>query len=240
MDALEEYQSKGVVVIPSVFSKEECDKIKTEAYATTDTQIYESGYRRVTSEYSNGKKALMFFPAVANHYLNNIRTSDKLVKLVKIFIGNNVKQINNQIYFREAGDGDQFAWHRDSIFRESANFRQTISDDYFQTIIAVDDITEDNGAIEFIEGSHLWPTFPRPNNLRSFERNGLQGTKYTAVKGSVLIWSVNIVHGSEPNFSLQDRMTYMNGFCRSQSVIGYPDYLRDGQIINSLDVSALP
>lgn len=239
MDKIAEYQKKGVIRIPGVFTPEECKKIKQEAYRTSDAAIKAAGYNHIAAEYKNNNRVLMFFPALANEYINSIRIDDRLVALVKQFIGNDVKQINNQIYFREAGDGDQFAWHRDSIFRESTNFKHTVADDYFQTIIAVDDITEDNGAIEFIEGSHLWESFPKPSNLRTFERNNLQGTKYTANAGDVLIWSVNIVHGSEPNISSSDRMTYMNGFCRTASVSVYPDYLVDGVVQRNIRIDQL-
>jgi ectoine hydroxylase-related dioxygenase (phytanoyl-CoA dioxygenase family) len=239
VDKIAEYHKKGIIRIPNVFTKEECNLIRKEAYSVKDEDIVASGYNHSPSEYKNSIRSLIFFPALANTYLNSIRIDDRLVSLVKEFIGEDVKQINNQIYFREAGDGDQFAWHRDSIFRESNNFKHTMSDDYFQTIIAVDEITEDNGAIEFIEGSHLWDTFPAPNNLRCFERNDLVGSKYTANAGDVLIWSVNIVHGSEPNISKTNRMTYMNGFCRSKSVEGYPDYLVDGKKIDKIKVDQL-
>jgi ectoine hydroxylase-related dioxygenase (phytanoyl-CoA dioxygenase family) len=240
MDSLEEYKAKGVIKISGVFSEEECNRIKEEAYSIKDTDILEAGYNHSPSEYRNGIRSLVFFPAIENSYLNEIRIDDRLASLAKAFIGDNVKQINNQIYFREAGDGDQFAWHRDIIFRESNNFRQTVVDDYFQTIIAIDDITKDNGAIEFIEGSHLWDSFPKPQDLRQFDRNGLKGTKYTAKKGDVLIWSVNIVHGSEPNISTRDRMTYMNGFCRSNSVDNYPNYLINGTIVPNISVTEIP
>lgn len=239
MDQLTQYQEKGIIRISGVFTSAECERIKKEAYATTDEAIVEAGYNHIPAEYKNNRRALIFFPALANKYLNSIRIDNRLCTLVKTFIGQNVKQINNQIYFREAGDGDQFAWHRDIIFRESSNFKRTVVEDYFQTIIAVDDITEDNGAIEFIEGSHKWVDFSPPSDLRHFERNGLYGTKYTAQQGDVLIWSVNIVHGSEPNVSAHNRMTYMNGFCRASSVDAYPDYLVDGKIIPNIRLDQL-
>lgn len=240
MDQIKEYSEKGVIRIPSVFSVSECERIRQEAYATSDSSILASGFNHSPAEYRNGIRSLVFFPALANVYLNSIRIDDRLVKLVKSFIGNDVKQINNQIYFREAGDGDQFAWHRDIIFRESNNFKRTVAEDYFQTIIAVDDITEDNGAIEFIEGSHKWDKFPKPQDLRQFDRANLKGTKYTAKAGDVLIWSVNIIHGSEPNVSTTNRMTYMNGFCRASSVDVYPDYLKNGNVIETLQSNEIP
>jgi ectoine hydroxylase-related dioxygenase (phytanoyl-CoA dioxygenase family) len=235
-----EYNEKGIIVIPNVFSSVECQAIKEAAYSVTDKQIKDAGYPRAPSEQAYNKKSLIFFPALASTTLNNIRTSKVMVELARDFIGDDVRQINNQVYFREKSDLDEFAWHQDIIFREPNFFNDDVEDDYFQTIIAVDDITEDNGAIEFIEGSHHTMKIDKPNNLRKFERGNLKGTKYTASKGRVLIWSVMIVHGSEKNNSNSDRMTYMNGFCRTKAASTYPHYLIDGKVVSNLNARMIP
>jgi ectoine hydroxylase-related dioxygenase (phytanoyl-CoA dioxygenase family) len=148
--------------------------------------------------------------------------------------------VNNQVYFREAGDKDQFAWHQDIMFREDSIFNEFVEEDYFQTIIAVDDIKEDNGAIEFIEGSHLGNIIDPTSDLRKFDRNNLNGVKYTATKGSVLIWSVMIIHGSEPNQSNSNRMTYMNGFCRERAAKSYPLYMKNNIVLQNIDPTQIP
>jgi len=235
-----EYAEKGVIVIPDVFDSRECEQIKRAAYSTRDIDITRSGYPHAPSEQIYNKKSLIFFPALANIVLNQFRISSKMTELVREFIGDDVRQINNQVYFREKGDLDEFAWHQDIMFREGHLFNGDVEDDYFQTIIAVDDITEDNGAIEFIEGSHKTMRLPAPQNLRKFERGELKGTKYTARKGSVLIWSVMIVHGSERNNSNSDRMTYMNGFCRTKACTAYPHYLINGEVVPIIDPTMIP
>ena len=235
-----EYKEKGVIVIPSVFSASECDQIKNSAYSVTDDQIKAAGYRNIPSEQAYNKKSLIFFPALAHSYLNEIRISKPMTELAREFIGDDVRQINNQIYFRETGDDDQFAWHQDIMFRESHLFSYDVIDDYFQTIIAVDEITEENGAIEFIEGSHKTMRIDPPKNLRKFDRGDLRGTKYTAKKGDVLIWSVMIVHGSERNNSNSNRMTYMNGFCRTKATRSYPHYMIRGQVISQINPAMIP
>jgi len=235
-----EYDEKGVVVIPSVFTADECDKIKASAYSVTDDQIKTAGYPHVPSEQMYNRKSLVFFPALANSYLNEIRISKPMTELVREFIGDDVRQINNQIYFRERGDLDQFAWHQDIMFRESHIFGNDVVDDYFQTIIVVDDITEENGAIEFIEGSHKTLRISKPDNLRVFERGEFKGKKYTAKKGDVLIWSVMIVHGSEKNNSDSSRMTYMNGFCRTKAARTYPHYMIKGQVVPYINPAMIP
>ena len=92
---LKEYKHKGVVVIPSVFTDEECDRIKSEAYGVTDDQIKAAGYKHVPSEQAYNKKSLIFFPALANIYLNDIRIDDRMQNLVRTFLGDDVRQINN-------------------------------------------------------------------------------------------------------------------------------------------------
>lgn len=240
MKYLEQYKEKGVVVIPDVFTSEECAEIKRQAYLVQDSDIKNAGYPHQPSEMAYNKKSLIFFPAICNPYLNKIRTDERLATLVREFIGEDVRQINNQVYFRESGDRDQFAWHQDIMFRESSIFNEDVEDDYFQTIIAVDDITETNGAVEFIEGSHRTPIMSPPSNLRVFERNGLYGKKYTATRGSILIWSVLTIHGSEENMSNKDRMTYMNGFCRAKAANKYPFYMMNGHTINFIDTTQIP
>jgi ectoine hydroxylase-related dioxygenase (phytanoyl-CoA dioxygenase family) len=235
-----EFLEKGIIVIPSVFSSSECDEIKTQAYSVQDDDIVKAGYPHNPSEKMYNKKSLIFFPSLCNDYLNSIRISKPMTELVREFIGDDVRQINNQIYFRERGDLDQFAWHQDIMFRESHIFGNDVVDDYFQTIIAVDDITEENGAIEFIEGSHKTMRIDSPRNLRRFERGDLKGTKYTAKKGDVLIWSVMIVHGSETNNSDSSRMTYMNGFCRTKAARTYPHYMIKGQVVPYINPAMIP
>ena len=235
-----DYDEKGIIVIPSVFSASECDQIKNSAYSVTDDQIKAAGYPHVPSEQAYNRKSLIFFPALAHSYLNEIRISKPMTELVREFIGDDIRQINNQIYFRERGDLDQFAWHQDIMFRENHLFNNDVVDDYFQTIIAVDDITEENGAIEFIEGSHKTMRIDPPKNLRKFDRGDLKGTKYTAKKGDVLIWSVMIVHGSERNNSESSRMTYMNGFCRTKAARSYPHYMIRGQVVPQINPAMIP
>jgi ectoine hydroxylase-related dioxygenase (phytanoyl-CoA dioxygenase family) len=68
----------------------------------------------------------------------------------------------------------------------------------------------------------------------------MQGKKYTATKGSVLIWSVLTLHGSESNTSAQDRMTYMNGFCRAKAANKYPFYMQSGNVVPFIDPTQIP
>lgn len=233
---IKEYEEYGITVIPNVFTDEECEKLKKEAYTLDPESIKKAGYPHHPFEYSGSKPALVFFPSLANQYINDVRKDERLQEIVKAFLGDNVKQVNNQIYFREAGDHDEFAWHQDICFRQPRKRFPGVETGYLQTIIAVDDLTEDNGTIEFIRGSHLegeHDTMSKPGitkMLRHFKRHGMFGEKYVAPKGSVLLWTCLTVHGSEANTSKSDRMTFMNGFCKAENCLDYPWYLKDGKV----------
>src|SRR5690606_31530900 len=107
---------------------------------------------------NNGKEfpGLLFWPSSMSPHLSSVAKDERLSNIVQYFLGPNVRWLNNQIYYRESGDGDEFAWHQDITFRTPANKFSGIETKYLQTIIVVDEITEDNGAVEFIYGSHKW------------------------------------------------------------------------------------
>lgn len=240
------YDRNGIVVIPDVFTAEEMAWLKQEAYDTKPADITRGGYKHRPAEQAKNKLSLIFFPALANEYIDAIRTDQRMVEIVRYFLGGNVKQVNNQIYFRESGDEDQFAWHQDIVFRKPRDRFPDVEKHYMQSVIAVDDLLEDNGAIEFIDQSHLEgdqylkTRHALTDMLRKFERKGLQGRKYTASKGSVLLWNVLTVHGSEENISDSDRMTYMNGFCRADGCLDYPWYMKGGEVVEHLDPHLIP
>lgn len=232
------FKKDGVEIISNVFTKKECERIREEAYELTATDITQGGYKHLAIKGNNNKRQLAYFVALGNEYLNEIRTDKRLVKIVKTFLGNNVRQINNQIYYREPFDGEEFAWHQDTMFREKEYFVNP-QKDYLQTIIAIDDITEDNGAIEFILGSHR-EVLETPQDLRKFERGERKGTKLTCKAGDVMVWDVNIIHGSEQNLSTRQRMSYMNGFARTENVTMYPHYLVNGEVFKNIESELIP
>lgn len=243
----EVYDRTGIVNIPGVFSKEEVDQIRDAAYALRPWKINLKGYfHKALQKTESGRPALMFFPAIADATINKFRTDERLAEITRYFLGGDVKQVNNQIYFREKGDGDEFAWHQDVVFRTPRDRFPGIGEGYLQTLIVVDDIHEDGGAIEFIDGSHLEgekDEFASPDVLkilRTFDRRGLQGKKYSAKAGDVMLWSSLTVHGSEQNVSNHNRMTYMNGFARAENCLDYPWYMKDGKVVEKLNVREIP
>lgn len=238
LKAREEYSVNGYARIPGVFSKQEADQIRSEAFLSL-MKPNANDYLQLR----NGFPALLFWPRSLNSQMARYRNSRRLAEIVKFFLGDDVLQLNNQVYFRLPGDGDQFAWHQDVTFRTPAEDFQGIEEAYLQTIIVVDEITLENAPVLFVPGSHKLghlDLIPRDNTekgLRAYDPGPWEGKADPLLgqPGDVLIWSVMSVHGSRPNLSNRSRMTYMNGFAKASAVRnnqkhGFPWYLKKGAI----------
>ena len=174
--------------------------------------------------------------------------------MVSFFLGNNVKQLNNQFYFRLPGDGDSFAWHQDVMFRKPIERHPHIVDDdgYLQTSIVVDEITNENSPIEYILGSNKLGNLKLDENknwkgLRGYMSNEIpynarnlicKKNLRTARRFDNLEFSFTI-HGSSQNLSNSSRMYYMNGFANANNAFDWPWYLKSGRLCD-LDPSEIP
>lgn len=193
---LEDYKRDGVAIIPKVFSKKWINALRAEALLHLshgrDTEVID-GYPTIlyeTDDFGRG-----YYGA-------------KIDSVVKTALGEDYVRVTNQYYFHLPGDPDSFAWHTDERFRPGID-----KDSYLQTGIIVDDWTDENGAVEYIKGSHL-KDFKNDQELRGFVRGNLKGEKIYPKSGDLAIWSAFIVHGSEPNKSKYPRAYYMQGFQR--------------------------
>ncbi len=218
-----EASEKGYAVIRDVFPKTMVAAIKSNAYDIIKNPLKDAGQLQKNK---NGTPALLFWPQDLNPFLKSVAHSLRMQLIAQTFLGPKVRQLNNQIYFREANDGDEFGWHQDICFRTPPEEFQNIESGYLQTVIAVDRVHDGNGAVEFIPGSHLLgerrDLVPRDNSekgLRTFKRGEFKGHKVNAEAGDVIVWHVLAIHGSEKNVSDSSRMLYMNGFAREDAVL---------------------
>lgn len=227
--SLKHYSEHGWAIFPQVFYESETQIMRREALRAKESFPDKVQWRK-SKESGKIHPALLFWPRDVNDALKHYASDHRLLRIVSSILGFDLVQINNQIYFREPGDGDEFAWHQDITFRVPAENFVNIESSYLQTIIAIDPLSEENGTIEFISGSQHWGDMnlvPRgtEEGLRSFKRNGWYGTKLIMKPGDVAIWSLMAVHGSEKNTSSLSRMTYMNGFAKSEAVLNKTSYV---------------
>ncbi len=122
----------------------------------------------------------------------------------------------NQAHFKSPGDGVAFPWHQDSTHRRygTPQWRDPNGrGSYVQTVIAVDEVTRDNGPLSFIPGSctrgHLDlagdGSLPPEFDPATAVRPELQ-------PGDVVLFGPYTIHGSEPNESDRPRRALINGY----------------------------
>jgi hypothetical protein len=249
-EQIEQYKRDGICKFNGIFSLPEINRLRSSAFvALTETsKISSRGYPHKTLElvHSSGvpSPALLFWPALCNAYQEQMRTDNRLISIVRQFLGDDVQQLNNQFYFRLPGDTDSFAWHQDIMFRNpKENYPRIVEEDgYVQTAIIVDEMSSQNGGIEFVLGSHLLGDLGLIGSdyegLRGFNRDNkhpafqnLPTVILEASPGDVVVWSSLTVHGSMPNSSKYPRMYLMNGFARSSNCLEWPPYLRNGSLV---------
>ena len=138
------------------------------------------------------------------------------------------EQLLCQAHFKLPGDGVSFDWHQDIQHRDKGpgtwrdiNGRGS----YVQTITLIDDMTEDNGPLQFIPrsavrgdaegrifGSHYDYGAPMQDDSVAPDIDVSAAVTITGESGSVLLFGPYAVHGSTANTSTQSRRVLINGY----------------------------
>lgn len=242
------YKRDGVVKIPSVFNAQRIKELRAGFYeglinSHKISKYYK--YNNIEYSYSDGIKypALLFWPCFVSPIIDSFSKSQEMQFIVSKFLSRNVKQLNNQCYFRLPGDMDEFAFHQDIMFRYPLDQYPSIVEDdgYLQTAIFVDKQTIENSPIIFALGSHKLGDVKlhSVDNLEKFRK--FKQEKYLSDRfklktfsinpGDMLLWSSLTIHGSKKNKSESSRMYLMNGFARSKNCHPYPDYMINGKLV---------
>ncbi|MCA9540325.1 MAG: phytanoyl-CoA dioxygenase family protein [Myxococcales bacterium] len=111
-------------------------------------------------------------------------------------------------------------WHADDSFYAIPRPRPMVS---LSTIVAVDDFTEDNGATEWVPGSHRWGDADFAGAYRVgdaeedpkyAERLADRAVKAIAPAGSCMIFAGTLVHRGGANHSGTARRAFSNQYCQ--------------------------
>lgn len=127
------------------------------------------------------------------------------------------EQLLCQAHYKMPNDGVSFDWHQDIQHRDKGGgtWRDVNGvGSYVQTILLVDDMTEENGPLEFVPKHAV--TIDAAGRLVADER----GPKVDASRsipvigraGDVLFFGPYAVHGSHPNQSNKPRRVLINGY----------------------------
>lgn len=127
------------------------------------------------------------------------------------------EQLLCQAHFKMPNDGVAFDWHQDIQHRDKGGdtWRDvTGRGSYVQTILLVDDMTEDNGPLEFVakDAAALDPAGRLRLDGGKAHVDATRAVSVTGRAGDVLLFGPYAVHGSSPNLSTLPRRVLINGY----------------------------
>jgi non-haem Fe2+, alpha-ketoglutarate-dependent halogenase len=136
----------------------------------------------------------------------------RLLDVVEDLIGPNILCLETGFLWKDAGDPHFVAWHQDNSYLQ---FDPPIA---VNTWIALTDSKRDNGAMEFVVGSHAlgevpYEMIPPENHMLKFSRQvvGVDTSRRFMAElepGQISMHGTRVVHGSEPNHSDRPRIGF--------------------------------
>ncbi|MEM7195841.1 MAG: phytanoyl-CoA dioxygenase family protein [Pseudomonadota bacterium] len=156
---------------------------------------------------------------VSTAYLSIVRESPAIEALADL-IGPDIKFHHSKINAKLPGATTSVKFHQDFPFTPHSN------DDLITVLYFLDDVTEENGALEVVPGSHRGP-------IHSLWQNGqftgsvaaktaaaakAQATVCTGPAGSACLMHTRLLHGSAPNQSSNPRTLYIAVYSAADAV----------------------
>ena len=147
---------------------------------------------------------------VSQAYFEAMATS-LMTDCVADLIGPNVKFHHSKINSKLPGGKTAVKWHQDFPFTPHSN------DDLITALLMVDEVTQDNGPLEVVVGSHkgelhgLWHNGAFTGAVADSVAEDCQKKAVTCVgpAGSVCLMHTRLLHGSAPNLAQHSRNLFI-------------------------------
>lgn len=187
----EKYEKDGWIGPIKIMEKEQALKYKDIVMETDQKlDLMNSDYRC---------KSNVLFP-----WVDEISRNPKLIEILTELIGPDIHCWDTLFWLKKPGDGKIVSFHQDNTYWNLTNPELALT-----AWFAFDDVTEDHGSIEYVNGSHL----PKPRNhkdVKSEDNLLMRGqtvdelipserTKTRVPAGHVLIHNPFMIHGSGAN-----------------------------------------
>ena len=235
---LKTYKESGYAIIRNFFEEKEIEELKAEIdLVASEGDKHQTSYRHKNLLYVIQKdqklgKVLRFcqWPSYNNQILEKYRTDHRFFNLLRPLLGDNIKQIINQIIWKTPGsDQTSYGFHQDARFRRPESAYRDLGNSFVQCALAIDPHRENNGCLVFVEKSHLLGNLKYVTNKSVFQENisddvlqelGVDKLPIIEVilnPGDLAIWHPFLLHGSPHNYSKIDRRTYLNGYVKAEN-----------------------
>lgn len=212
------YREQGYLGVENVLSQREIDDLRrvTDAFVEKSrgvaehTEVFdlEPGH---TPE--NPKLRRLKSPIEQHEVYRNALHHEKILDVVSQLIGYGLRCNGNKLNMKQPGYGSPVEWHQDWAFYPHTN------DDLLAVGVVLDDMTEENGPLLVIPGSHEGPVYD--HHLDGHFCGAVtdptfsdKGTTPVMVKaGGITIHHVRMLHGSVSNTSDRPRRLLLFQYC---------------------------
>src|SRR5438270_6816871 len=236
VEDLTQYWRDGYAIVRGFFDAHELREI-SEAL----DQLYAEGvahgrcFRHGNLFYNVAREAsgseplvrMVQWPSYHQPVLNGVRLNTRFAELLEPLIGDDLKQIINQVHWKAPGSLGDFAWHQDSRFRNPLSAYRNLGTAYVQTGLTIDPHTPDSGCMRIIPRSHLRGDLRMDDTLKALGSamtdaalapvgfSEADAIDLLLEPGDLALWSPYLVHGSGKNKSAHKRRLYINGYVRA-------------------------
>lgn len=221
-DQIHAFKTEGYLAVEDVLTADELEELRrvTDQFidasrsvdANNETFDLEPEHSAAAPSLRRLKHPVSKHPVYAKYARH-----DRILDIVTCLLGPNLRFHNNKLNMKNPGHGSAVEWHQDWAFYPHTN------DDLLEVGIALSDMTEENGALLVVPGSHKGKTWDHHQDGRfvggitdpAFRADG--AVPVTVKAGGVTLHHVRALHGSKPNRSDKPRRLFFIGFCAADA-----------------------
>jgi ectoine hydroxylase-related dioxygenase (phytanoyl-CoA dioxygenase family) len=231
---IDSWQSEGYLIVEGVLGpeqlagyRESISKLVAESALLTQSNErfdLEVNHELGASRVGRIKAPHKFYPE-----LWALVRDPALLDILKPLIGPNIRLYDSKMNLKPPGGGAPVEWHQDWAFYPHTNQDMLAAGVYF------DDISEENGTLLVIPGSHRGPlyehhiegVFSGAIDRRRCDVDFSSAVPLTAKAGSVSVHHTRLIHGSGPNYSRKPRWLLLIEFTAADAwpLMGLPEDL---------------
>ena len=221
---IDQFWSDGVLAVPNAVTPAQLDALNTEITGwVEESRAHSEPFGPPTLddrprfdmgiEHTADKPALRRVnnPSdISDTYMDVMRNAS-MTDMVNQLIGPNLKFHHCKINLKLPGSDTTVHYHQDFLFTPHTN------DNVVTALLMLDDVTEENGCLRVVPGSHRGPmlslyqdgNFVGAVSGEEEERLLNESIPVTGKAGSVCLMHTRLAHGSAPNCSDRSRNLYI-------------------------------
>lgn len=220
-EQVQEFYHKGFLIIKGVFKAEEMKSVQSSFENLYDlakgldgnTQEIEGSH----FVFEKGGLNRIVWCGGKEKYLLDFSKDERILNPVSDILNTGVlNQIINQAHFKMPGERIEFKWHQDSEHRRYGTEMWKDVDgrgSYVQTVVAVDEMNENNGPLVFIPHSNQEGHLDLQNNKELLQKiEKMEKVSLNLQPGDLALFGPYTIHSSSVNLSDSPRRVLINGY----------------------------